>query len=295
MDVEQKIAEIVRLERIHNPAKTLRRILWLMACLTIPPLLSGQDTSHLQNVHPVETTPELVPQIGHVDQPLSIDLGGRGDLLVTASPDKIILWDRASGQQLRSFAPTQNGLQYVGAALASDEKAVIGLDRYHLDFWNASTGGLIRQVDLPDVGPLGTSSMRVSPDGTRAALSGRGEMGPTSAPFVVSLESGKRLVELEGKYRFASYALAFSPDGQLLADGNYDQFARVHDVGTGKLLAEFTPKTGPIESVAFSPDGKRIAATTNDECHSLDKPGTSSVGSANRAHDCNGHIRRRSR
>ena len=102
--------------------------------------------------------------------------------------------------------------------------------------------------------------MRMSPYGSRVVLSEQGDgAGSPSAPFTLSLASGKRIFDLEGKYRFSSYALAFSPDGSSIAYGNYEQFVRIHDATSGKLIAELTPRgCCPIQSVAFSPNGRRI-------------------------------------
>jgi WD40 repeat protein len=262
-------------------------ILYAWQAISLPVL--GQSNDSAQASGP-ESGPELVLQMGHVDQPSSISLGASGTLLVTSSADKIILWDATNGTQLRSFVPTLNGLQYVGAALGLDDKTAVGLDRYHLDFWNTSTGALERQLDLSGIGALGVDSMKISPDRASVVLAASSGSGVNAAPFILSLATGLRVAEFEGTYKYSSLALAFSFDGHLVADGNYEQFVRVHDATTGKLVAEFAPKAGPVDSVAFSPDGGQLAASTNDACHSLNPPGTSSVGSAFRGQDCTGHI-----
>ena len=50
-------------------------------------------------------------------------------------------------------------------------------------------------------------------------------------------------------------ALAFSPDGQMLATASSDSSARLWDVGTGKQLQRLE-HDGPVSAVAFSPDGQ---------------------------------------
>ena len=58
-------------------------------------------------------------------------------------------------------------------------------------------------------------------------------------------------------------AIAFSPDGQMLATG-IAQEVHLRDVDTGKHLSTFKGHTGPVHAVAFSPDGKTLASVSRD-------------------------------
>jgi WD40 repeat protein len=55
-------------------------------------------------------------------------------------------------------------------------------------------------------------------------------------------------------------AVAFSPDGTLLAAGSYDRASRVWDTNSGELLFTFPDPGSAATSVAFSSDGSILAA-----------------------------------
>ena len=78
----------------------------------------------------------------------------------------------------------------------------------------------------------------------------------------------------------APLCVAFAPDGKLLATGSQDGLVRLWDVGTHQQLREMAlplkepaggasefqpPYRSHVDSVAFSPDGKRLAAGSSDK------------------------------
>lgn len=59
-------------------------------------------------------------------------------------------------------------------------------------------------------------------------------------------------------------ALAFSPEGKLLASGGADRTIRLWSPDTGRLYQIFSGHTGPVRSLAFSPAGRHLASASAD-------------------------------
>lgn len=58
--------------------------------------------------------------------------------------------------------------------------------------------------------------------------------------------------------------LAFSPDGSLLANGNWDQTIKLWDVVSGNVLKTLVGHTDQVQTVAWSPDGQTLASAALD-------------------------------
>jgi WD40 repeat protein len=65
-------------------------------------------------------------------------------------------------------------------------------------------------------------------------------------------------------HRVGVAAVAFAPDGTLIASGNVDNLVRLWQAQTGAVLHTFTGHASGVTSVAFSHDGNLIANGSRD-------------------------------
>jgi Tol biopolymer transport system component len=185
-----------------------------------------------------------------------------GKTLIVASdfPERLVAWNLAQGRVVREF----EGQKIGGAhrlALSPDGRTLAArCASPPIALWDVATG---RPLD-PLAAPRGFYTARFSPDD--GILATGGEDG-----FVHLWETARwtELRRLKAHPGGAVLALTFSADGKMLATGSeMDRSVRLWDIATGKAVRQFTDPVGRpdrresnFHSVAFSPDGKLLAAS----------------------------------
>src|SRR5438128_2380663 len=86
--------------------------------------------------------------------------------------------------------------------------------------------------------------------------------------FASSTYSADKPVVLNGHTGWVG-AVAFSPDGKLLASASADNTIRIWSVADGSLLTTLKGHADYACAVTFSPDGKRIASGSFDHAGKL--------------------------
>jgi RNA polymerase sigma factor (sigma-70 family) len=176
----------------------------------------------------------------------------------------------AAGQTSKLLHPAPRGF-------TSDGKSLI-VQTENLTVWDVETGRqksswslLQNKVIEKAPGPNERSleriqSAAVSPDGSQIAFSLiKDQPGGSGHWFgqimLLDTATGKLLLQEDVGEPFRP--LTFSEDGKFLA-GAGTWTIRVWDIETGKQSKRFEGHRGQIKSLAFSPDGKRLASASRD-------------------------------
>ena len=149
----------------------------------------------------------------------------------------------------------------------------IAEQRGSVTFWNIETGQ--QRGALPESpGFVGCHSLAISSDGKFLAA---GLLPPIEHPEQSIVQVWEIAVVGKENPLVATYevtkfnghsglvgALAFSPDGKVMASGGSDTTVRIWSSSTGEALASLKSHMGVIDGVEFSPDGKHLTTASWD-------------------------------
>ena len=215
--------------------------------------------------------------------------------------EPIALWDVATGRQIRSFdadskeisdlAFTPDGKFIVSAQSMHDGPAfpgrkASGPEQSTLHVWDVATGKAARRISL---GKIVIGEMALAPDGKTVALirandqfatnHGRKPDAPDSAGRAIplwELATGREIRRFGGAAAMPS-ALAFTPDGTMLASGEQmigsgavtdtPRITALHlwEVATGREIRRWKVRAMGTSCLAFAPDGNTLAWVASQE------------------------------
>jgi WD40 repeat protein len=175
----------------------------------------------------------------------------------TAKPDRLRVFDVASGTQLASFAGETFSI--LSVAFTPDGKTLVsGTYDGRVIAWETDAGA--QRTSERYGGPV--SAVALSPEGTVLAV-GYGTWEQLTSLTLHEFPSMKLVRTLRG-HKAGVSSLAFFSDGRRLVSGSYDRTAIVWDTQTGWRINHYKGASHFVLSVAASPDGQSVASGTRD-------------------------------
>ena len=202
-----------------------------------------------------ESGKRLLELSDHEREVVSVDFSRDGELLVTASKDDTVrIRTAATGKPIAELQVP--GKSFMTAALISpDGKRILTLssdDPARLWDWQGASGSPVSELSAH----TGTVDYAVfSPDSTRLVTLARDQTAR-----VWDLATGRNVRGLAHEEYIGG--AAFSPDSRWIVTVSVDGLAILWEAVSGKRVMDFGTHERPRTSVAFSPDGTRIATGT---------------------------------
>lgn len=215
---------------------------------------------------PEKPPPAVLKLAGLQNSVFNIVFSPDGKYLATASKDRrATLWDTATGKEIRTFKD-HGGSVYSVCFSPDGKKLATACADHFVRIWDRDAGD---KELLHLQGHTGEVYHVVfSPDGNRLA-----SCGADNSVILWDATKGQQLHKLEG-HTNRVVTVSFSPDGTRLASASGTAVGsstttaagevKIWDTATGLEVRTLSPAGTGVLTVAFSPDGKRLAGACQD-------------------------------
>ena len=223
-------------------------------------LLTGGNASRAK-IWSVETGTELASIKCNLEV-RAVAFLPNGKRFVTAGGDFCVtLWDTETGAAVRTLRGHEKAI--LSLSVSPDGRFLAsGSQDYTVRIWDAEAGSLVRLIDLrtslfPANYPY---ALAFTPDGKRIAI---GDAANQIQFWDVEGKGGPTL--LTKAEVNTGDSIAFSPRISLFATGHIrDNHVRIWQLSNGRELKTFAGHGARVNSVTFSPDGRRLASGSGD-------------------------------
>src|SRR5262249_18464965 len=173
-----------------------------------------------------------------------------GKFLAVTGEAEVALYDLATHKQVQRLQGTGPNLHDL--VFSQDGKRLVAGDDRAVALWDRKTGELCHNLGHG----YAIDAVAFSPDGRTIFT------GATYSDDVV--RSWDPLTgKIKGRWRGQKdgvEAIAYAPDGLLVASSSNDGTVRLWDAATGKEIGCLDARDGSVSAIAFSPDGKTLAS-----------------------------------
>ena len=172
--------------------------------------------------------------------------------------------DLRTRASISAFAFSPEGRFFAAADLLANEWGVV--------IWDVQTGRKVKQIVAPGKVQLNIQSLAFSPDGTKLLW------GEHDGDVVLWDLPGNRLLKRDKLYEEGTIAVAFSPDGSLMAIAGVQAIQLRKVASPAEVLRELDTQPdrapgmphillppGRQWSLAFTPDGTRLVAGASSD------------------------------
>jgi RNA polymerase sigma factor (sigma-70 family) len=179
----------------------------------------------------------------------------------TPTSRSVGIWNTATGRQIQTLTRADQDGEAPALAFTEDGELLASMGESGLLRIEKVVAG--EELFRHQFEPRSQVGLAFSIDGSTVAVSH--DSSPRRKLSLWKWQSGGDPLELQVTDKAGS-CLAFSPDGNLLAEAGYSmQVVRVWDVASGRLLHTLqppVPDSHRTHAVAFAPDGKTLLAST---------------------------------